>query len=225
MYGQAGHQRLRVLVAEVLLETIVQRAEPRFLSEAGAKRDGMVCQVCHRLTPGSLCPVCRAGLRPAPERLLDGGIRLLAGFEHSGAAKTLVHHLKYRGMTGYADLVAAMLAPRIPPLPLVPVPRALTRRLRYGIDPGRVLAQRVAGVTGAPLVPVLGAPVHTRRRAGSDHRRVVTPFRIDGPLPSALVLVDDVVTTGATLEAAIRSLGPERVRMAIAANAVAGARR
>jgi predicted amidophosphoribosyltransferase len=133
-----------------------------------------------------------------------------------------VHHLKYRGLTGYADLVAALLSPRAPLAPLVPIPRALTRRVRYGIDPGRALAQRLSRITGAPVASLLGVPLHTTRRAGGDHRRPVLPFRIRGPLPPGLVLVDDVVTTGATLESAIRSLGPERVLLAIAANAVAG---
>ncbi|MGH8946239.1 MAG: ComF family protein [Acidimicrobiia bacterium] len=185
----------------------------------------MVCLVCHRLAPTRLCPECRRGLRPAPEGLLAGGVRLVAGFEHTGPAKTLVHHFKYRGIAGYADLVAALLVPRMPPAPLVPVPRALTRRIRYGIDPGRVLARRISRLTGSPVAPVLRSPLHGRRRAGGDHGRPVAPFRIGGPMPPAVVLVDDVVTTGATLEAAIAALGPDRVLMAIAANAVTGARR
>ncbi len=181
---------------------------------------GMLCLACHRPGRSTLCLQCRDGLRPVPDRVLAGGVRLVAGFEHTGPAKTLVHHLKYRGITSYADLVAAMLAPRTPPLPLVPIPRALTRRVKYGIDPGRVLASRLSNLTGAPIVPVLWPPLHTRRRAGGDHRRPVPAFRASGPIPPALVLVDDVVTTGGTLEAAIRSLGPERVRLAVAANAV-----
>lgn len=185
----------------------------------------MVCLVCHRLTPTRLCSQCRSDLRPAPERLLAGGVRLLAGFEHTGAAKALMHHFKYRGITGYADLIAAILAPRMPPMPLVPIPRALTRRIKYGVDPGRALAWRISSLNGAPVAQVLKPPLHSLRRAGGDHRRPVRPFRIEGTVPAALVLVDDVVTTGATLEAAIASLGPERVVMAIAANAVAGGRR
>lgn len=185
----------------------------------------MLCLVCHRPGRSALCLQCRASLRPAPDRVLAGGVRLISGFDHMGPAKTLVHHLKYRGITSYADLVAGVLAPRTPLLPLVPIPRALTRRVKYGIDPGRILAAKLSALTGAPVAPLLGAPLHSRRRAGGDHRRPVGPFRVHGPLPPAVVLVDDVVTTGATLEAAIESLGSDRVRMAIAANAVAGGRR
>jgi predicted amidophosphoribosyltransferase len=182
----------------------------------------MVCLVCHRLDRWSLCSECRLSLRPAPDRILPEGVRLIPAFEHTGAARELIHHLKYRGMTDYAELVAAVIAPRVPPLPLVPVPRALSRRLRYGIDPARVLANRLSTRTSAPVLPLFQPRLHTRRRAGGDHQRKVGLFRIRGPAPDSLLLVDDVVTTGATVEAAIRSLGQRRVVAVIAANAAAG---
>lgn len=180
----------------------------------------MLCLVCHRVGPSSVCRECRLTLRLAPDRLLGDGVRLIAAFEHTGAARELVHHLKYRGLTDYADLVATVLAPRVPVLPLVPVPRAVSRRLRYGIDPSLVLAKRLSALTGAPVLPLLEPPLHTRRRAGGDHRSRVPSFRIRGRVPAHVVLVDDVVTTGATLEAALRSLPPDQVQSVIAANAV-----
>ena len=185
----------------------------------------MLCLVCHRVDRSSVCGQCRLTLRPAPDRLLGNGVRLIAAFEHTGAARELVHHLKYRGLIDYADLVAAMLAPRIPNLPLVPVPRVFSRRLKYGLDPARVLATRLSVLTGAPVIPLLRPPLHTRRRAGGDHRWRVPPFRLRGTVPAAVLVVDDVVTTGATFDSAVHSLGPDRVRTVIAANAVAEGRR
>lgn len=182
----------------------------------------MLCLACHRPGSSILCSECRLSLRPAPDRLLPGGVRLVSAFEHEGAARDLIHHFKYLGITSYADLVAEVLAPRLPRLPLVPVPRALSRRLRYGIDPARWLAQRLSLRTGAPVFHSLEAPWHSVRRAGGDHRRPPAGFRSREPVPQGLILVDDVVTTGGTLRAAIRTLGEDRVRIAIAANAVAG---
>jgi predicted amidophosphoribosyltransferase len=178
----------------------------------------MVCAVCHVPAAAMLCRSCRSGLVPAPERLLEGGLRVVAGFSHEGPAKTLIHELKYRGSVGYARLVAEVIGRRVPPLPLVPVPRALSRLVRYGVDPAVELARAVSRVTGAPMIRALGRPVHTPRRAGGDHDRVPAPFRVAGPLPPSVVVVDDVVTTGATVLAAIGSIGPERVALVVAAN-------
>jgi predicted amidophosphoribosyltransferase len=154
--------------------------------------------------------------------LLPGGIRVVAPFEHDGAARALMHHLKYRGVTGYAELVADMLVGRIPVLPLVPVPRALSRRVRYGVDPARVIAGALARRLGVPVVNALVSPLHARRRAGRDHSRGVQPLRRRLALRFPVVVVDDVVTTGATAMAAVAALGTEGLRLIAAANVVSG---
>ena len=158
-------------------------------------------------------------MRPAPERILDGGVRLVAAFEHSGTARQLVHVLKYRGLTHYADLVVEMVGPRVPRLPIVPVPRAWTRQLAYGIDPARELAMRLARYLDVPLCDVLTPPAHSRRRAGGDHSRPAPPFAARTLVPGQFVLVDDVVTTGATIRSAANSLGFHRLALVVAANA------
>jgi predicted amidophosphoribosyltransferase len=127
--------------------------------------------------------------------------------------------LKYRGITSYAELVAVILGPRLPRLPLVPIPRAWSRRARFGIDPAMVLAAALAKVARVPVRTALSAPIHTPKRAGGDHRRPVLPFHLRVMPESPIVLVDDVVTTGATLEMAIGILGAGRVALAVAANA------
>ena len=160
-------------------------------------------------------------MKPAPDRLLPGGLRLHAAFEHEGPAKTLVHHLKYRGVTLYAELVADILAERIPPIPLVPVPRALSRRLKYGVDPARVIAAALGERLRVPVFDVLIAPLHAPRRAGRDHSRSVRSFPTRSRLRFPVVIVDDVVTTGSTVSAAIEAIGLELVGAVAAANVVA----
>ncbi len=179
----------------------------------------MLCQACFSATKGILCENCRGLMRPAPDRVLSGGVRLVAAFEHSGPARALVHQLKYRGLTGYADLVAMVLAPSLPALPIVPVPRVWARQLQYGLDPAVVLSGRLARSIRVPVIKSLSAPIHTRRRAGGDHSRPVAPFRLTTVPEGGVVLVDDVVTTGRTLEAAIELFGAERVALAVCANA------
>lgn len=178
----------------------------------------MLCQGCHSATRGFLCTRCRDRLRPAPERILDGGIRLVAAFEHEGVARELVHGLKYRGVTSFADLVVEMVAPRVPRFPVVPVPRTWSRQLRYGIDPAREIGLRLARAKDVPLLDLLSAPLHSRQRAGGDHNHPPPNLEAAKARSGPVVLVDDVVTTGATLRSAIRALGSERIALVLAAN-------
>jgi predicted amidophosphoribosyltransferase len=159
-------------------------------------------------------------LRPAPDRLLPGGLRLVSAFEHDGPAKALIHGLKYRGVLGYERLVARIVAPRLPRLPLVPIPRSLSRRLAYGVDGAAVIADAIAADLEVPVLRLLHPPIHHTRRAGGDHRRPVAGFALTTRPSVPVILVDDVVTTGATLVAATVSLGQGMVSLAVAANVV-----
>lgn len=161
-------------------------------------------------------------MRPAPDRLLLGRVRLIGGFRHQGPARDLVHQLKYRGVVWYAGLVAETLAPRLPVMPLVPVPRAWARRARYGLDPAVEIALRIGRATGAPVLSLLAPPIFRARRAGGDHTTPVAPFLIRGDPAGPVILIDDVVTTGATMASAALSLGPDLVAMAAAANLADG---
>jgi predicted amidophosphoribosyltransferase len=181
----------------------------------------MLCQGCYRITSRAiLCDDCRARLRPAPERLLRGGIRVIGAFEHTGPARTLSHHLKYRGIISYAELVATVLAERVPRSPLVPLPRARSRWAKYGIDPAEVLARSLAKRIGVPVYRLLRAPIHAPRRAGGNHDRPVAHPELRKRTLEKVLLVDDVMTTGATLEAAVSVLGASHVQAAVVANAV-----
>lgn len=144
----------------------------------------------------------------------------MSSFEHHGAARRLVHLLKYGGVLVFADLTADLVCERVPPLPLVPVPRAVTRRLRYGVDPAREIALSISKRTGQPVIPALVPRLHTERRAGGRHRGAAARFGVRWKPDSEVVLVDDVVTTGATILEAVASLGRDHVRMAVVANSV-----
>jgi predicted amidophosphoribosyltransferase len=131
------------------------------------------------------------------------------GALHEGAPRRLVHRLKYQSVLAAAEPLAELVAPHIPDWAtgLVPVPRSLARRLRYGVDPARQLARRLGRLTGLPVLPVLRAPTWWPRHAGAGHSdRPAVRFRIvSQPVPTH-VLVDDVVTTGSTLLSGRRAM-------------------
>ena len=170
----------------------------------------MVCLACRHPSSDVLCGGCRNRFRPAPDRMLASGLGVFPAFVHDGPARRLVHRLKYEGFVEAALLLAGPMAERLPrgTRVLVPVPRVRWRRFRYGIDPAAALASALSSRTGIPTVDALSpawfGPVHAGRRR---ERRAPPRMGRRAPVGAGAVLVDDVVTTGVTLEQAVVTLG------------------
>jgi predicted amidophosphoribosyltransferase len=169
----------------------------------------MLCPACGVLSTG-LCDRCLRSLRPASIRMVSG-TPVVGAFAHRGAAVALVHRVKYRrDRRAAAVLVDAMVARiGVPPSAIVPIPRAWVRRVRYGIDPGTVLATGVARRLGVPVVEALRAPWWMPRHTAKDRAvRRRRRFDLVRRPPEGALLIDDVLTTGSTIEAALEAVGP-----------------
>ena len=170
------------------------------------------CLACSEPSETGVCARCRGSLRPASERVVVG-ILVRSAFAHDGVAPGLVHRLKYEASPVAARVLARSMVGLIPgdTAALIPVPRVLARRLRYGVDQSRELTRALSLLTGLPVVDALKPAVWTARRAGPAGRRRGTPtFQHRGAVPSQSVLVDDVITTGTTIVAAGRVVGATR---------------
>lgn len=170
------------------------------------------CRWCHRLPP--------------TVRAVRSAVRLDAGL---GGA--VVHALKYSGWTGVADGMGERMARLSFPgdvvaerVALVPVPLADTRARERGFNQSQLLAEAVARRWRIPvwsdvLVRQRHTATQTRLTPSERTRNVSGAFGIVDPRAVArvrgthLVLVDDVITTAATLNAAAAALTDSGVRL------------
>jgi predicted amidophosphoribosyltransferase len=132
-------------------------------------------------------------------------------------ARQLIHRLKYDGIAAAGVVFVDALAARIPDgtRALVPIPRSVVRRIRYGMDPALTLARLLARRTGLPVARVLLPSLWWPAHAGSRRNARNTPrFAALGHIPDGAVLVDDVLTTGATINGAAAASG---IRSAVCA--------
>ncbi|MDQ6747982.1 MAG: ComF family protein [Candidatus Dormibacteraeota bacterium] len=123
-----------------------------------------------------------------------------------GPLRHAVHRFKYGDRPQLAGpLVAATLVPsRVAPWTVVPVPLHPARRRRRGYNQAQLLALELTTLTGAALLDGLsrgGAGERQVGRGGQGRRLALgRTFSWTAPrVPEAVLLVDDVLTTGTTL--------------------------
>lgn len=172
-----------------------------------------------------LCPRCRR-IRGAIDRARAIG-------EYTGALRAIIQALKYDGRRTLARPLAALMQSRAADLLdgaawVVPVPLHPSRRRRRGFNQAADLATHLALPSVHALARVRATASQTGLPAAQRHRNVKRAFTITRrgtQLTGAIVvLIDDVSTTGATLEACaavLKEAGIREVRALTAARVVA----
>lgn len=126
--------------------------------------------------------------------------------------KALIKEFKFKGRRGAAQEIAKILKDLVPKgdIVLVHIPTATQRIRERGYDHAKLLARALAAEAGLPHSSLLARTSQQRQlgAARSDRLKNISgAFRVTGDVKGVhILLVDDVVTTGATLSEAARIL-------------------
>ena len=180
-----------------------------------------LCEECIGALPranGSRCDRCWLPLRRAecaacaehPTSLS----RLRSVFQYEGGVRHAVHAFKFGGQSSLApglgkQLAAAYTQHGLDADLIVPVPLTASRRRIRGYNQALLMATELSKLTGVPFEEALKRTGHGHTQAGSAsaeerRRNVEGVFGVahgDGVAGKRILLVDDVATTGATLNA------------------------
>ena len=196
-------------------------------------RDGM------RRLVGPLCARCGAPTAWPVERCRECSGRRLAfasaraAVAYDGPAAILVRSWKERGLRRLADRAAELVAETIAPPrgTMCWVPADEERGRKRGHHPAEALARGLSLRWELPLEPLLCRTRRVRPQrglpVGERRKNVAGAFAATTQAPRAVVLVDDVYTTGSTATAAataLRKAGAQTVHVVTLARAVRGLR-
>lgn len=166
-----------------------------------------VCYGCNKLSPGGkTCPSC------ARNSDLKG---VIVASYYEGVVKRLITGLKYEQATDLASLGAQLVAAQITPQSfdlLVPIPVTAAHYGFRGYNQAGLLAREVSKITRIPVINALGRLGNGEQVGKSRFER---QQQVDGQFfarhetlitESRILLIDDVITTGATLAEAAKIL-------------------
>jgi ComF family protein len=203
-----------------------------------AQNDGMLRGLIDTLLPAR-CVLCR--------EFLSGEVGVCTGcLERTGQAQcdgNLIHLGEYRGRLERAARALKFADARAVAIPfgakladgiraagwrvdaLVPVPLHGLRQLERGYNQSEILAQGISKALNAPVLEALGRTRSTKRQARLEKTdridNIRNAFEVRKDVTGLeLILVDDVHTTGSTLNEASLELiraGAKRVRIAVIA--------
>lgn len=176
------------------------------------------CLCCDELSEGELlCEDCRGALEDLRIEQTSEPQTVYHGvFRYEGVAKKLIVMLKMECLAAAADVLAEEMAPVVRTMNLpedtvmtwVTMPDA--RKRQRGIDHGQTLCEALANRVDLPAWQLMVRVGKARTQRGLHRaermKNLAGSFQCPEPVTSPVLLIDDVMTTGATAEACCQAL-------------------
>ena len=187
-------------------------------SKAGLERE-WVCEPCRRM-------LARNWIGAFTEHRMDG---MAVAYRYAGPAGGMVRALKYRSVTGLAEMMASDMLrayEQIQPTGaevVCAVPMHKKRLRRRGFNQSELLARQIAKALNLPYEPLLVRTRNTSQQArlhGAARRQNLSGAFAANPAAAGrrVLLIDDVYTTGQTAhqcERALRDAGAKQVYLLV----------
>ena len=214
------------MIFRTWIDSILNLFYPRVCAACGEallKNEETVCLKCRYLLP-------RTGYELNPDnpvaQTFYGRVRFHAVtscffFAKTGKVQHLIHELKYKGNKEAGIFLGEQLGESIKEAPmfqgidyLIPVPLHPKREKKRGYNQSLMIAQGINKVTGIPigdkyLIRVINTATQTKKSAEERYKNVKDIFEVrfaDELKGKHVLLIDDVLTTGATLESCAHQL-------------------
>jgi len=175
------------------------------------------CILCHEFLPHSrepVCDDCAAYVLSRPVCLRQGRVPCLAPLPYEGRVRQSLKRYKFQGRSFYAETYGAWLAaalgrnPDLLPDMICWVPVSRKRKRRRGYDQAELLARSVARELQIPVCACLKklrdnppqSGISSRQQRRKNVMGVYAPLQPERFSGKRLLLVDDILTTGATME-------------------------
>jgi competence protein ComFC len=194
----------------------------------------IACQVELSISEEYLCVFCHSELHytgfeknvhPTPlDRLFWGRITLHASysllyFQANSPVQSILHRLKYQHNPDIARVCGEWIGEKLSQLPkfhdadgFIPVPLHPKKQFERGFNQSEMLAQGISKKTGIPvqtrfLTKIAHTESQTRQGRFGRWENIKNGFNASGISQFVhLVIVDDVITTGATIESMVKAI-------------------
>ncbi len=213
-----------------MLEAIIRVLAPHYCISCGTE-DSLLCDACRMAELRPVPSRCYSCLKLTQDHAVCKSCRrhgplanVWAGAEYTEIPKQLIHRLKFeRARAGHVP-IAKQLHETLPyhAVTVVPIPTATSRMRQRGYDQSKLIARQFALLRQLPCQELLERRGQTRQVGAERAVRIsqaqsffeAKPY---ASFPKSVLLIDDVLTTGATLQAAAKCLKTAGVRTVYAA--------